>query len=291
MTDTTTPSSKDDPTSDIQFDRRRLTYATTFDNPVLKTIIQVMEWCSGKLTILRWIKTFESKEQPTDHKYWRAALDVMGIPLTTPREQIEQIPETGPVIVVANHPHGMIDGMILSDLIGSRRTDYKVLTRSVLVEVDEVAVKFLIPVPFPHDPDAQRKSVQMRADAMAHLKAGGVIGIFPAGVVSTSKTWFGDAVEDEWAPFTAKMIQRSGATVVPIHFHGQNTRWYQIANLLSPVLRQGLLLHEIVAQRNAPQSPTVGKAVSPEECKKWAADPRGFMAWLRETTLALPPND
>ena len=272
---------------DIHFDRRRLTYATTFNNPWLKFIIQVMEWCTGKLTILRWIRTFESKEQPTDYRYWRAALDVMGIPLRTPQEQLDNIPETGPVIVVANHPHGMIDGMVMCDLIGRRRIDYKVLTRSVLVEVDEVAVKFLIPVPFPHDPEAQRKSVKMRADAMAHLKAGGVVGIFPAGVVSTSKTWFGPAVEDEWAPFTAKMMQRSGATVVPVHFNGQNSRWYQLANLLSPVLRQGLLLHEIVAQRNTSQSPTIGKAISPEETAKWAADPRGFMAGLRDHTLGL----
>jgi hypothetical protein len=70
----------------------------------------------------------------------------------------------------------------------------------------------MIPVPFPHEPDAQRKSVEMRAKAMAHLKEGGVISVFPAGVVASSDTMFGPVIEREWAVFTAQMIRRSGRT-------------------------------------------------------------------------------
>lgn len=272
------------------FNRRRLSYATTFTNPVAGTIIRVMEWFTGKVTVLRWIRKFERSDYPTDHTYWRAAMETMGITVTTPDAQLANIPAEGPVIVVSNHPHGMVDGMIMGELIGRRRPDYKVLTRSLLVNVDEVATNYLIPVPFPHEEDAQRKSVEMRAAAMAHLKDGGVICLFPSGVVSSSKTFFGPAIEGDWSPFTAKMIQRSGATIVPIKFHGQNSRAYQIANKISPVLRQGLLLHEIVAQGNSTQSPTIGAPIGREVVDGWAKDPRGFMAWLRETVLALPKN-
>lgn len=269
------------------YDRRSLTYASTFDNKLTATVIKTIEWMTGKLTILRMIRKFEKQGAPSGQAFWRAALDVMGIPLQTPQEQIDRIPLDGPVVVVANHPHGLTDGMILADLVGRRRNDYKILTRALLTGIDEVASSYLIPVPFPHEEDAQRKFVEMRAAAMDELKRGGLISVFPSGVVMSSKTWFGPAEEAEWNVFTAQMIRRSGAKVVPIFFPGSNSRWYQIANRISPILRQSLLLHEIVHSCNKPQKPIVGHPLTDAQMERLAKDPRGFMAWLREHTLAL----
>ncbi|MEM7318531.1 MAG: acyltransferase, partial [Pseudomonadota bacterium] len=189
--------------------------------------------------------------------------------------------------VVANHPHGMVDGMIFADLIGRVRLDYRILTRSVLTGLDEAATSFMIPVPFPHDPEAQTKMLEMRSKSMSYLKDGGVVALFPAGVVMSSDTWFGPPIEREWSAFTAKMIRRSGARVVPIFYPGSNSRWYQIANQISPVLRQGLLLHEIVRSCNKPQAPVIGEPLTDEQMSLLETDPRGFMAWLREHTLSL----
>ncbi|MGB7244904.1 MAG: lysophospholipid acyltransferase family protein [Sulfitobacter sp.] len=290
MVDSTQHSKAEDVDETVSFskyDRSSLSYASTFEDPVKSAIIQVMEALTGKLTILRLIRKFERQGAPKGQAFWRAALDVMGIQLTTPQAQLDRIPKEGPVIVVSNHPHGMVDGMIFADLIGRVRPDYRILTRSLLTSIDEVAGSYMIPVPFPHDPDAQRKGVEMRAKAMTHLKEGGVVALFPSGVVATSETYFGPAIEAEWNVFTAKLIRRSGATVLPIKFPGQNSRAYQIANKLSPMLRQGLLLHEIVHSLNKPQGPIVGYPIADTEIDKWADDPRGFMAWLRAHTLAL----
>ncbi len=109
--------------------------------------------------------------------------------------------------------------MVLADLIGSVRTDYKILTRSLLTGVDEID-EFMMPVPFAHDEDAQEKNLEMRARAMEHLELGGAIVLFPSGVVASSDTMFGPVIEADWNPFTAKMIRRSGATVLPIYFSG-----------------------------------------------------------------------
>ncbi|MEM6941718.1 MAG: lysophospholipid acyltransferase family protein [Pseudomonadota bacterium] len=271
----------------VKYDRRSLSYASTFDDPVKSRIISLIELFTGKLTILRLVRKFERAGAPSGQAFWRGALDTMGIDLTTPQAQLDRIPSEGPVVVVANHPHGMVDGMIFADLIGRVRADYRILTRSLLTSIDEVAGSFMIPVPFPHDTDAQRKGVEMRAAAMKHLKDGGVVALFPSGVVAASETWWGPAVEAEWNVFTAKMIRRSGATVVPMRFPGQNSRAYQIANKISPMLRQGLLLHEIVHSCNKPQGPVVGDPIPQEEIDARADDPRAFMAWLREHTLAL----
>lgn len=270
-----------------KYDRSSLSYASTFDDPFKSRMISVIEMMTGKIAILRMIKKFEKRGAPKGQAFWRAALDTMGIDLTTPQAQLDRIPKTGPVVVVANHPHGMVDGMIFADLIGRVRPDYRILTRSLLTSIDEVAGSYMIPVPFPHDPDAQRKGVEMRAKAMAHLKEGGVVALFPSGVVASSETYFGEAVEAEWNVFTAKMIRRSGAQVVPMKFPGQNSRAYQIANKVSPMLRQGLLLHEIVHSCNKPQGPIVGHPIPQAEIDARQDDPRGFMAWLRAQTLAL----
>lgn len=270
-----------------KYDRRSLSYASTFEDPWKASIIRVIEAFTGKLTILRLIRKFEKRGAPQGQAFWRACLDVMGIDLTTPQIQLDRIPKKGPVIVVANHPHGMVDGMIFADLIGRVRPDYRILTRSLLTAIDEVAGSFMIPVPFPHDPDAQRKGVQMRASAMKHLADGGVVALFPSGVVASSDTFFGPAIEREWNVFTAKLIRKSGATVVPMRFPGQNSRAYQIANKVSPMVRQGLLLHEIVHSLNKPQGPIVGDPIPQETVDSFKDDPRGFMAWLREHTMAL----
>lgn len=270
------------------YDRRTLTYANSFDDRWTSFAIRTIEWMTGKLTVLRMVNKFEKNNAAyKGQAFWRGALDTMGIELKTPLEQLQNIPGEGPIVVVANHPHGMVDGMIFADLIGRVRQDYRILTRSVLTGLDEAATSFMIPVPFPHDPEAQRKMVEMRAKAMAFLKEGGVVALFPSGVVMSSDSWFGPAMEREWNVFTAQMIRRSGARVVPIYFPGSNSRWYQIANRLSPILRQGLLLHEIVRSCNRPQAPVVGAPLTEAQMEKLHSDPRGFMAWLREHTLAL----
>ena len=270
------------------YDRKTLTYANSFDDAWTATAIRAMEWCTGKLTILRMVNKFEKQnEYYRGQRFWGGALKIMGIDLTTPKDQIARIPKTGPVVVVANHPHGMVDGMILAELIGQVRSDYRILTRSVLTGLDEAATSFMIPVPFPHDPEAQTKMLEMRAKAMGHLKEGGVVALFPSGVVMSSDDWFGPAQEREWNVFTAQMIRRSGAQVVPIFFPGSNSRAYQIANKLSAILRQGLLLHEIVRSCNKPQSPVIGDPISDEDMALLQRDPRGFMAWLRKHTLSL----
>ena len=242
---------------------------------------------TGKLSVVRMIREFEKRGPYKGGDFWTSALSVLGVTIETPAGQLAKIPTMGPVVVVANHPHGMVDGMVLAALIGRTRKDYKILTRSLLTEIDTVAGQFLIPVPFPHHPDAQQRMVEMRRAAMAHLDAGGVVALFPSGVVATSRSAFGPVIEQEWNVFTAKMIRKSGATVVPCYFSGSNSRWYQIAHQFSATLRQSLLIHEIVRSRNTVFCPVIGDPIPPQEWEGKIDEPRSFMAWLRGQTLAL----
>lgn len=268
-------------------DRKALTYSETFDSPLRRAVIKSIEWCTGKIQIIRMLRKYESLPKVHGSKIWRAGLDVMKIDLVTPQHQIDRIPKSGPVVVVANHPHGMVDGLLMAELIGRVRSDYRILVRAFLTDIDEEAGQFLIPVPFPHEENAQAKMVEMRRQAMSFLAEGGVVALFPSGVVASSNSMFGPMVEDEWNLFTAKMIRMSGARVVPLYFPGANSRWYQMANQISATLRQSLLIHEIVRACGKPQKPIVGEPFDEAELQQRLQNPRECMAWMREQTLNL----
>jgi putative hemolysin len=268
------------------YDMRRLSYAGTFSNPFKAGTIRAIEWMTAKVTLLRLIRDFERSGAPFGSPFWPKALRQMGIDIQTSPEEVAHIPASGPVVIVANHPHGLVDGMVLAELVNRVRSDFKILTRSLLTGIPEVE-EFMIPVPFPHEENARELGLEMRTLSMEHLKKGGVIILFPAGKVAMSDGFWGPVVEAEWNVFTHKMIQRSGATIVPVHFTGQNSRLFQIANQLSDTLRQGLLLYEIKRALFKPQRPFIGAPIPPEELRKWDGNPRGFLAWLREHTLSL----
>lgn len=268
------------------YDKGRLSYAGTFTNPWKANTIRVIEWATAKPRLLHLIRKFERRGAPFGQAFWPQALQVMGIDVLTPAAEVAHIPATGPLVVVANHPHGLVDGMVLADLIGRVRTDYRILTRSLLTGIPEIA-EFLIPVPFAHEDNAREESLAMRNTCMAHLRDGGCIVLFPAGKVAHSESWFGPAIEAEWNPFTARMLARSGANVLPVRFTGHNTRAYQIANQISATLRQGLLLHEIKAALNKPQAPVIGHPISAGDLREPLKTPRAALAWLREHTLSL----
>ena len=268
------------------YDRRKLSYANTFTNPIQRNIIKSLEFLTGKLYLLRKVRQFEKMGIPVGQPFWKQALDLLGINLLTKQSEISKIPKEGSLVITANHPHGLVDGMVLAELIGKVRTDYKILTRSLLTGVKQID-QFMIPVPFDHEENALKKSLEMRKKAMDHLEKGGVIVVFPSGKVASSETMFGNVVEGEWNPFTAKLIQKSGANVLPIFFPGANSRIYQIANQISATLRQGLLIYEVVHAMNKPQKPLVGDLIKQNELSSWKDDPRGFMRWLRGKTLEL----
>ncbi len=269
-----------------KYDMRRLSYAGTFTNPAKVVTIRAIEWITAKVKLLQMIRSFEKSGAPVGVTFWSKAVAHMGIRIDTPPEEIARIPKTGPVVVVANHPHGLVDGMIMGELVSRVRSDFRILTRSLLTGIPEIE-EFMIPVPFPHEENSRELGLQMRDLTMAHLAEGGLVILFPAGKVACSETWFGPAIEAEWNVFTHKMITKSGATIVPIHFTGQNSRAYQIANKLAATLRQGLLLYEIRRALFKPQRPHVGLPLSAGELDKWKGNPRGFLAWLREHTLSL----
>jgi putative hemolysin len=160
--------------------------------------------------------------------------------------QLARIPRSGPLVVVANHAFGALDGIVLSRLIEDVRSDFLALTHSVLLRVPELR-RTMLPVDFSGTPEATRTNLRTRAEARQHLAGGGTLIVFPSGTVATSPDRLGlrPAIEVPWQPFTSQLIQRSQATVVPVFFKGQNSWLFQVASHVSPTLRMVLLFREV----------------------------------------------
>ena len=126
------------------------------------------------------------------------------------------------------------------------RDDFLVLTNAVLLRAPEIA-PYVLPVDFDATPEAIQTNVESRAKARAHVVQGGCLVIFPAGAVSTSPDFFGTkpAVDSRWQPIAASLAEKANATIVPVHFVGQNSWAFQMVSHIHPMLRLALFFHEL----------------------------------------------
>ena len=220
-------------------------YAVPSDPPLKRGLIRVVEKATGQPKLKRLY--IENQKFPrADESFWQAAVRALALDVRYDAGALAAIPKTGPVVVVANHPYGVLDGIVISWLIGKQRPDFVVLAHSALVRAAETR-DHILPVDFSETEEAQRINLDSRAKARARLERGGVVVVFPAGAVSTAPDRLGarPAVDARWQPFVSQLIQRSRAIVVPVWFGGQNSRLFQIASHLSATLRLSLLFHEV----------------------------------------------
>ncbi len=195
-------------------------------------------------------------------------------------------PRTGPLIVVSNHPFGVLDGVVISQLVSRIRQDFRVLTNSVLYRAEEIR-PFLLPIDFAETDEALKTNLKSRATAKAHLLKGGCLVIFPAGGVSTTPTvWHKRAIDTEWKTFTARLITQAKAPVAPVFFAGQNSRIFQLASHISVTLRLSLLFKEVHDKIGSEVVMRIGEPI-PFERLPDMADRQAFMTRLREMTYAL----
>lgn len=149
--------------------------------------------------------------------------------------------------------------------------------------------RIVLPISFDETKEAMRENINTRKVSLQYLADGGAIGIFPGGTVATSKTPFGRPMDPAWRTFTAKMILKSDAQVVPIFFDGQNSRLFQLMSHLHTTLRLALLINEFRARVDEPVNIVVGKPI-PREKLAQQTDPKTMMDFLRRETYRLSPK-
>jgi putative hemolysin len=196
-----------------------------------------------------------------------------------------RIPASGPVVVVSNHPYGVLDGATLTVLLTSVRPDVKVLTNFLLSDVPELQKHCIFVDPFQTDRSLESNRKALR-EALAWLQQGGMLAIFPAGEVAHWQMPAAQIADPAWNDTAVRLIRRTRATALPVYFCGHNGVGFQILGMIHPKLRSAFLLQEFLQQEGKEVEVRVGTAI-PVDSIDSVSDDREAVDYLRWRTYLL----
>ncbi len=262
-----------------------ISYASAARTKPAQAFIRTVENATGRRRLLlRARASYDAPEGRSD--FWRAMMRAFGLHLELAGGTLDNIPETGPLVVIANHPFGILDGLVMGYLLDGMRRDFRIMAHSAFQAAPEVA-RHLLPIDFSGTREAEKRNLKTRSDTITYLRSGGAVGIFPGGTVSTAQRPFQRPTDPQWRLFSSRMIQRSGATVVPIWFDGANSRLFQFASHLNYTLRMALLIREFRTRVNRPVRMAIGRPIGPDQLARFHGQPKEMMDFLRAATYGM----
>ena len=267
---------------------RDISYAHSATTRGGRTMIRLLENATGRVSLIKRARGYEA-EVSQDRGFWQVMVERYGLSLEIAGGSLDSLPKTGPLILVANHPYGILDGLMMGHILSELRGDFRILANQVFQKAEDLD-RVILPISFDATKEATKQNIETRRAALRFLSEGGAIGVFPGGTVSTASRPFSQPMDPGWRSFTARMISKSDATVVPIYFDGQTSRLFQIASHMHSTLRLGLLIKEFKKRVDTPVKIVIGDPIARQELDKRARDAREMMEFLRESTYALSPK-
>ncbi|NDA08567.1 MAG: acyltransferase [Alphaproteobacteria bacterium] len=254
--------------------------------PISNALIRGIEKFTGQPRIKKIYVDYVSADRP-NHLFWQDAVERLNLTLNVQFDPGAYIPKTGRLLVIANHPFGVIDGLVICSEISKIRTDYKIITHQVLRQAPAVMHQIL-PIDFDTTEEALRTNMQTRKDAIRQVQEGGALILFPAGGISLAPKVIGPAHDAEWKTFAAKLALIENTTILPVFFSGQNSLSYQAARKVSQTLGYSLMFREIVRRIGTNVDVTIRKPVTSEDLSTFS-DRNQITAYLRDLTYGTTP--
>ncbi len=221
----------------------RFSYAHPNDNWLRRTAIKSIERLTGQPKLARHYRSW-TRDRRKGENIFEAGLRLLNIGLLADQQKCTGIPRKGPLLVVANHPFGVADGLAIGALLTRSRPDVKLMCHSLLCQPLEAA-RYLLPVDFGNTSEARKRSAATRQDAIAWLEQGHCLIVFPGGAVATrQEPRNGPSLEHPWHPFTGRLAAVPGTQIMPVFFHGENSTLFHLASHTNYALRVALLFRE-----------------------------------------------
>ena len=229
---------------------------------------------------------YDSLEKYHGVEFADKLLESLDITLDVNTKALENIPKEGRVIITSNHPFGGLDGFASLSILGKVRPDIKILTNFILSKVPNVQEYFIpINTTFGFGKYTTTAISGLR-EAEEHLRNGGALVIFPAGEVSSWNTQ-GKVVEDtDWLTFICRQIRRSNGPVVPMYFHGNNSKYFQWLGRISTKLSDLRFAGEIFDKKGKEIKVRIGGLIQHSELEKFPDD-RLIAKFLRSRSYVL----
>ena len=265
-----------------------VSYAHSAQSKLGRAIIRCLENGTGRSALLSRSPNLRTNMHSIQN-FWHSIMEDYGVSIDIMQGELGDIPVDQPFIVVANHPYGILDGLVMGSVLAQSGANFKIIANDIFNKAQEISGKIL-PISFKNTREAISLNLRTRKNALTHLSHGGAIGIFPGGTVSTSSKLFSQPADPAWRSFTAKMIFKSNALVVPIFFDGNTSRIFQLASHLHPNIRAGLLLREFKLRLDKPVRIVIGKPIPRCRMDLFKNDSRKIMDFLRLETYKLSPN-
>lgn len=263
----------------------QITYEPYVRGHVPRLVIRGVEFLSGRRKIQRLYEEIQDEDfQPV--KSFEKALEKLQITYSYDQQKLHKVDTSKGLIVIANHPFGVVDGLMIGRLISTIRDDFKILVNKVLCNQDERISPFLLPIDFSNTKEAMQINLDTRRIALKHLAENKCIIIFPGGGVSTSKNILDKPVDLEWKKFVAQLVHKSQADLLPVFFHGRNSVFFQVASKISLNLRLGVLLYEVRNKIGKTFDVRIGDVIPNKELKTWK-DREKLLNYLKEKTMQL----
>jgi len=199
---------------------REISYAHSAKSKAGRALIRVLENTTGRIRMIKRAEGYE-QEVAAGADFWEVMTERYGVSLEILGGSLDDIPRDGPLTMIANHPYGILDGLMMGHMLSHSRGDFRILANAVFRKSEEIN-RILLPISFDQDKQAVAQNLATRKAALSYLGEGGAIGIFPGGTVSTSSKPFSRAMDPAWRTFTAKLVSKSQANVVPVFFDGAN---------------------------------------------------------------------
>jgi putative hemolysin len=195
-------------------------------------------------------------------QFLEAGLRELGVRCACRPQDLANVPKHGPTLVVANHPFGALEGMILARHLLGVRPDVKIMANYLLGRVPELRELFIFVDPFEASRAVETNLGPLRA-AMRWLAGGGLLVVFPAGEVSHMQISRRAVSDPAWNGTAAHLARKTGAQVVPVHFQGRNSLLFQTVGLVHPGLRTLMLPRELANKAGKTVVFRVGGAIAP----------------------------
>jgi putative hemolysin len=264
---------------------KELSYANERDPKLKRWFIRSIEGLSGRDRYARLYDIWRNDIVGKTDRVFGKMLDLIDVELDVKGDWLPPMEAERPLVIVANHPFGIGDGIAILALAEQLGRPFRVLINDELLKVPEMA-PYSLPVSFEETKEALAINMKTRHEALRLLQEGVTIIIFPAGGVATAKKGFGAAEDLPWKIFPAKLVQAAKADVVPIYFEGQNGPLFHIASRLSQTLRLSLLIREFKRLSGSRIQARVGTMMRWDELSS-IKDRKDLLTVLHEAVFAM----